>query len=327
MMMRPTSAKTPTIGSIAWLFQRCRMCWSCQLRKFTSFEYASNMMLDYAGLLGRIYSSPKKSQFCKCCRRNACGKYLRVDFSLWAKSNDIWTSLDLHEPKTGDTQQGTDPNLRNLENLRKPKEKRSLNDLLYKSLTNRCISNIFHFPWNVWNLCLNLNSKVISKASHLCSPDSPCCPPHQVSPLKRNFTGWGSDVCAVGWGVLSKMYFHKCLESRACFTKLCLEGVTSLNHLILRIKHLCQKSLHRSPQNSLVTLGTLPSNNVLEFSRNSTPNLRCYFTQWTETKHLGGTYFAVNHDEFWKGKQLIGYNFAAIIMKCQHEMHPHESSS
>lgn len=42
----PTSAKTPTILSIAWLFQRCRMCWSCQLRKFTSFEYVSNMMLD-----------------------------------------------------------------------------------------------------------------------------------------------------------------------------------------------------------------------------------------------------------------------------------------
>lgn len=59
--------------------------------------------------------------------------------------------------KLGDTQQGTNPNLRNLENLRKPKEKRSLNDLPYKSLTNRCISNIFHFQWNVWKLCLNLN--------------------------------------------------------------------------------------------------------------------------------------------------------------------------
>ena len=167
----------------------------------------------------------------------------------------------------------------------------------------------------------------MSKASHLCSPDSPCCP-HQVSPLKSsNFTAWGSDVCAVGWGVLSKIVFSQMPGVTCMFHKAVPWRCYIPESLDLRIKHLCQKSLHRSPQNSLLTFGTLPSNNVLEFSRNSTPNLRCYFTQWTETKHLGGTYFAMNHDEFWKGKQLIGYNFAAIMMKCQHEMHPHESSS
>ena len=198
---------------------------------------------------------------------------------------NIWESISPCEPsprifghhwvfmnqKLGDTQQGTDPNLRNLENLRKQKEKRSLNDrITYKSLhlqhlsfPVKCVEPLSDHVWPwiaVWDLdapsysdltlwFTGLSSKVISKASHLCSPDSPCCPPHQVSPVKSsNFTGWVSHVCAVGRGVLSKMYFHKCLESRACFTKLCLEGVTTSESLDIYVRNPCTE-VHRIPRN------------------------------------------------------------------------------
>ena len=110
-----------------------------------------------------------------------------------------------------------------------------------------------------------------------------------------------------GQGALSKMYVHKWLDSLACFTKQpnngCLSSQLSYalkgsHPWIAWFKEQTFMSEICSPKLLLITLRTLPSSSVLEFSRNSTPNLRCYLTEPTETKHLGGTYFPPNHDGF-----------------------------
>ena len=129
-----------------------------------------------------------------------------------------------------------------------------------------------------------------------------------------------------GQGALSKMYVHKWLDSLACFTKQpnngCLSSQLSYalkgsHPWIAWFKEQTFMSEICSPKLLLITLRTLPSSSVLEFSRNSTPNLRCYLTEPTETKHLGGTYFPPNHEvNNWMATKLL--QWWSANMKCIH---------